>query len=299
MNIDPEAYGTASGYIGHNFISYNPADGSTITKAFPSGGIGSVAAGWEPGDPYTCVAKDSGATSNLCSGTPFEEVDNTPISGGNSLTSVATRLWCTHGSVAHPIQSQIMDWGQLTNLTGSEVPGQGAPIGVPIRITAVNQGSGTLNGFMNFADGGNGSTNCARQGDLRRQRRPGDRTRSPRRVSAATHEIALENNAAQVGDFANANWGASDAADQAVDIATSLYFISFGVYKTSPWRRGQHRDQPRRDPDGPPGSLHGVILASNGTTSTRLQPGQRTTPSPGRCSTSSQRPPSRRRRAGS
>ena len=62
VNIDPEAYGTASGYIGHNFISYNPADGSTITKAFPSGGIGSVAAGWEPGDPYTCVAKDSGAT---------------------------------------------------------------------------------------------------------------------------------------------------------------------------------------------------------------------------------------------
>ena len=264
VNIDPEAYGTASGYIGHNFISYNPADGSTITKAFPSGGIGSVAAGWEPGDPYTCVAKDSGATSNLCSGTPFEEVDNTPISGGNSLTSVATRLWCTHGSVAAPDQSQIMDWGQLTNLTGSEVPGQGAPIGVPIRITAVNQGSGTLNGFMNFADGGNGSTNCAAKATYDANGAQGPNPQSPQGLSG-NPEIALENNAAQVGDFANANWGASDAADQAVDIATSLYFISYGVYKTSSVATvASIETNPGVVPASLPSSFSASLLASDG-----------------------------------
>ena len=44
---------------------------------------------------------------------------------------------------------------------------------------------------------------------------------------------SLENDANQIGDFANANWP-SDAADQAMDIATSLYSMSFGAYGTNP-----------------------------------------------------------------
>ena len=46
-------------------------------------------------------------------------------------------------------------------------------------------------------------------------------------------EVGLENSASQIGDFANANWPA-DAADQAVDIATSLYFLSYGAYASNP-----------------------------------------------------------------
>ncbi len=268
VNIDPEAYGTASGYVGHNFISYEAegaTPGATITTAFPAGGIGSVAAGWEPGNPYNCVPNDSPpGTPNECTGTPFEEVDNTPISGGNSLTSIATRLWCTHGSVAAPDQSQIMDWGQLTNLTGSEVPGQGAPIGVPIRITAVNQGSGTLYGFMNFADGGNGATSCAAKSTYDANGAQGTNPQSPQGLSG-NQEISLENNAAQIGDFANANWGASDAADQAVDIATSLYFISYGVYKTNSVADvASIETNPGVITGGLPSSFTASLLASNG-----------------------------------
>ena len=46
-------------------------------------------------------------------------------------------------------------------------------------------------------------------------------------------EVSLENDASQIGDFANANWPA-DAADQAVDIATSLYSMSYGAYASNP-----------------------------------------------------------------
>ena len=157
-----------------------------------------------------------------------------------------------------------MDWGQLTNLTGSEVPGQGAPIGVPIRITAVNQGSGTLNGFMNFADGVNGSTNCAAKATYDANGAQGPNPQSPQGLSG-NPEIALENNAAQVGDFANANWGASDAADQAVDIATSLYFISYGVYKTSSVATvASIETNPGVVPASLPSSFSASLLASDG-----------------------------------
>ena len=102
QNIDPEAYGTASGYIGQSFTSYDKTTGATITTPFPSGGIGPVAAGWEPGDPFNCHANVRRGPAPLCSGTPFNDVDNTAISGGNTQTSVAARLWCVHGSVAAP-----------------------------------------------------------------------------------------------------------------------------------------------------------------------------------------------------
>ena len=46
-------------------------------------------------------------------------------------------------------------------------------------------------------------------------------------------EISLENDANQIGDFASANWP-SDPADEATDIATSLYSMSFGVFGTNP-----------------------------------------------------------------
>ncbi len=46
-------------------------------------------------------------------------------------------------------------------------------------------------------------------------------------------EVSLENDANQIGDFASANWP-SDPADEATDIATSLYSMSFGVFGTNP-----------------------------------------------------------------
>jgi hypothetical protein len=168
-----------------------------------------------------------------------------------------------HGSVAAPDASQIMDWGQLTNLTGSEVPGQGAPIGVPIRIVAINNGSGTVNGFNNFAEAGVGSSSCAAKATYNANGAQGPNPNTPQ-GNASNPEIALENNAAQIGDFANANWGANDAADQAVDIATSLYYISFGVYNTnSVATQASIQTNPGVIPGGLPAAFTSNILSSN------------------------------------
>ncbi len=194
FNINPESYGSPSGYLTNvdpqcstagQYPSYNNA-GTKVCTAFPSGGIGPVAAGWLPGDSYSCTPNTSGL-ANPCSGTPFSDVDNTPIGGGGGASSAAYRLWCQHGSSATAGDSQITDWGQLTNLSSGQVPGQGTPIGVPIRIIGVNAGSGTAATFNNFTKAGSVSGNCTGTDQLQRGRRlagrpserPGARTREP------------------------------------------------------------------------------------------------------------------------
>jgi len=261
-SINPHAYGTPSGYnsIG-SFISYNQTNGATITTPFPSGGIGPVAQGWLPGDPYTCVANDGSQGSGTpCSGTPVEDFDNT---GG--LTSVAYRLWCAHGSSTTANQSQIMDWGNLTNLTGSEVIGQGAPIGVPIRIIGVNAGSGTAATFNNFAKSGSG-TNCTSSGsNFNLNAASGANPQTAQGPGPANPEIALENDASQIGDFASANWGPTDAADQATDIATSIYYMGFGAYNTNAIAPVATLEvNSGVIPSGLPGSFTESFLAANG-----------------------------------
>jgi hypothetical protein len=235
QSIDPQQYGTASGYIGTSFPSYNYNTGATVMTAFPSGGIGPVAAGWQPGDAFNCVANTSGG-SPACSGTPFSNVTNTPTAGSGlgGASSVAYRLWCQHGSSATAGESQITDWGQLTNLSSGQVPGQGTPIGVPIRIIGVNAASGTASTFFNFAKSGIGSGNCTATSNFNENAASGANPQVSQGPAPGNLEIALENDANQIGDFAAADWGATDAADQAVDIATSLYFMGLGPFNTNP-----------------------------------------------------------------
>ncbi len=243
LQIDPEAYGTPTGYnsitdpqcassgAGY-FPSYNYSTGAVVCTQFPTGGIGPVADGWEPGNAYNCGSGGGPA----CTGTPFTDVDNTGITVGGvqqgPLTSVAYRLWCAHGGSATAYQSQITDWGQLTNLTGSETAGEGAPIGVPIRIIGVNSGSGTAATFNNFAKSGGSGTNCIGTGNYNENAASGpdpEASQGP----ANNLEIALENDSNQIGDFANADWGPTDPADQATDIATSLYYMGNGAFNTN------------------------------------------------------------------
>jgi hypothetical protein len=220
QNINPAAVGTASGYIGQTFTAPNQ---TFVSPPFPSTGIGPVAAGWLPGDPTNCVAAGTG--SPACSGTAFGDVD----AGTGQPGSVGFRLWCATDS------TRITDWGQLTNLAGGKAVGSGTPIGVPIRIIGINKGSGTVATFNAFANSGfsGGAPNSGCES-------------SPFNPNAASGpnpftsdgytgnlEIALENNASQIGDFAAANWP-NDPADQAVDIATSLYYEGLGYYNTIP-----------------------------------------------------------------
>ena len=254
QSINPALYGSPTGYLGLKDPQCSSDGRSPATPrqterwcAPPSraAGIGPVADGWLPTDPTNCGTGGGPA----CSGTPFTDIDNTPIGGGTGATSVAFRLFCQHGPSTTPNTSQITDWGQLTNLSGSEVPGQGAPIGVPIRIIGINTGSGTVATFYAFAQSGigagsnsscGGGTGTVSSSDVDTNAASGqDPVANQGPLGAAgNNEIALENDANQIGDFANADWGGSDPADEATDIATSLYSHGLtGPISRTPMRR--------------------------------------------------------------
>jgi hypothetical protein len=204
---------------------------------------------------------------------------------------VAYRLFCQHGLSATPYESQITDWGNLTNLSaaangGTAVqPGDGAPIGVPIRVIGVNTGSGTLSTFYSFAQSGiTGGTNCTGAAPLGSSSNVDANAASgqnPQTNQGVTNnlEIAVENDVNQVGDFASANWADNsgvtsstngDAADQAIDIATSLYFESLGVYSTNPNAQVTNIEIPSNAtagliPSGQPGTFLASQMSANGT----------------------------------
>ncbi len=86
-----------------------PAATTAPYSTINGGVLGKVASGWEPGDPV--------AGPN--SGTQLSSINNNDGGATNNLggkNSVAYRLWCASGGLATGFQSQITDWGQLTNL---------------------------------------------------------------------------------------------------------------------------------------------------------------------------------------
>jgi len=193
-----EGPGTATGTLYYNKTT------CVSGCAFPSGYtglggkiIGPVASGWLPGDSVTCDLTSS------CSGTPLTDLDNT---GGTS--SVAYRLFCATDS------SRITDWGQLTNLAGGKAVGNGTAIGIPINVIGVNTSSGTESTFAGFVGCSTTDVNA-----------------TP--LAPAQN---IENNAAQIGDIAAGDYPSADstqAADQAALVATSVYYMSDGVYDSN------------------------------------------------------------------
>jgi hypothetical protein len=112
--------------------------------------------------------------------------------------------------------------------------GKGIPYGLPIRTIGVNTSSGTEKIFQGFAGyNASGTNGCASQvpkltlvaTDPNATTDTGDN---------ATAHTALENNASQIGDFDSADFP-NDEVDQAVELATSLYFESNGVFNTNPY----------------------------------------------------------------
>ncbi len=126
QTINPALYGTPNGYLSQT----DPQCSSSGAGLLPelrrverNGELHQVPRGWNrPGGRW--LAADSTRTNcgtgggPACSGTPFTNISNTGINGGNGATSVAYRLFCQHGPSATPDTSQITDWGQLTNLGG-------------------------------------------------------------------------------------------------------------------------------------------------------------------------------------
>ncbi len=280
FNIDPQAYGSPTGYLanvdplctgsGAGFYpSYNNA-GTLVCTAFPSGGIGPVAAGWLPGDPFNCTPK--GATGTNCSGTPVTDVDNTALGGLGQVSSIAYRIWCEHGASGTAGESQITDWGNITNLSATgpgnggvaQTIGNGAPIGVPIRVIGVNSGSGTAATFNAFAMSGSVSGNCTGTGNFNENAASQGDPENSQGPAPGNLEIALENDANQIGDFANADWAASDPADQMVDIATSLYYMGNGPYVSNPNASTANLEATSNIPAGQPTSFQASEVTLNG-----------------------------------
>jgi len=114
--------------------------------------------------------------------------------------------------------------------------GQGVPVGVPVRIMGLNTASGTEATFTLFANqgtsGGTALPGCASNMDGNAASDPNSATKTG---DNATAHIALENNSAQIAQFAATDFPAPDYVDQAIEVATTLYIESNGVYNTSPY----------------------------------------------------------------
>jgi hypothetical protein len=206
-----------------DFPVVNPSTFGTVASTSPyfsinGGSIGPVAQGWLPGNPV----------NGPYTGTAFTDVSNADNGGGANATSY--RLWCATGT------SRVTDWGQLTNLSASgpgnggvaKTVGNGAPVGVPIRIMGVNPSSGTEATFTGFINGA-GTPACSTTN--------GNAANDPNPATAPTPNsphVALENNTSQVGDFAASDFP-GDLASQAVEVATTLYYASNGVLNTVPF----------------------------------------------------------------
>jgi hypothetical protein len=109
--------------------------------------------------------------------------------------------------------------------------GSGLAIGLPIRVVGVNTASGTEATFELYSEAGTSGSPCASNVNPNAANDPNPAT-DPGLTGAA--HVALENNVAQIVQYAVSDFP-NDPADQAIELATSLYFESNGVYNTTPY----------------------------------------------------------------
>ena len=173
---------------------------ATITGTFPS----TVATG----DAVT----DQTTPGNIPAGTTVATVS------GNTLT------------LSNPASATATDTLRITTATALAV-GQGMAIGVPVRIMGLNTASGTEATFASYAESGVASGGCASNMNTNAASDPNPVTKTGDNTGP---HIALENNSDQLDQFAATDFP-SDNVDQAIEVATTLYIESNGVYNTNPF----------------------------------------------------------------
>ncbi len=193
---------------------------ATASKAFPVTTFPSLITS---GDAVSGGASSFGGSNEIAAGST--------VSSGVGTSSITLSQPAT--STGGPV---TVDFVTPT----AAIAGEGVPYGLPIRALGVNTSSGTEKIFAGFASFGVSGTNaCASQvpalsvveTDPNAATNTGDN---------ATPHTALENNASQIGDFDAADFPISgptdtnDAANQAIELATTLYFESNGVFNTNP-----------------------------------------------------------------
>jgi hypothetical protein len=109
--------------------------------------------------------------------------------------------------------------------------GNGAPIGVPVRLIGVNTASGTEATFASYAESGVASGGCTSNMNTNDASDPNPVTATG---ANATPHVALENNSDQLNQFAVGDFP-GDFASQAIEVSTTLYIESNGVFNSDPY----------------------------------------------------------------
>jgi hypothetical protein len=235
-------------YTGTSYNSQSNAAG--LSNVDNGGGAGSTAFRLWCATDATRIT-DWGALTNLG---PNLEVQNVTLSNGASTATVTgsfpstvaagdaitgpdipagTTITSVSGGTANLSQapSNATDTVRITTASKLAV-GSGAPIGVPIRLMGVNTASGTESTFTSYANSGASTGGCSANMNTNAALDPNPVTATG---SNATAHVALENNSDQIDQFAAGDFPSPDFVDQAIEVATTLYIESDGVYNTNPY----------------------------------------------------------------
>ena len=183
------------------------------------------------------VSTTSGnASVSLSAGAPEGTTFPASIAAGNTVTGPGipagttvstnggTTLTLSHAATATSTTATLD-----VTLSSALAEGQGIPDGTPIRIMGVNTGSGTEATFSNYAESGVSGGGCSTTNT--------NAANDPNPVTAPSPNsphVALENNGAQLAQFSQGDFP-GDNVDQAIELDTTLYYESNGVYNTTPF----------------------------------------------------------------
>ncbi len=230
--------------------SVSSTTGTTITLSAPtnvSSGTYTLVFATGPTNAATTYTGSSGAQLNSLSTLPVASTTGWPTAGGGGtiVTSGGTQTFTYTGTTGTSLLG-VSYVGRLANTVSSGAAvtltkvaaGNGEAVGIPIRIVGVNTGSGTSATFANFADGqtrdaSNGCTSSSTLEDANAANDPNAATAPSNEGQGVNGHIALENNVHQLELFSQGDF--STTVDQAIEEATSLYFMSYGVYSTNPY----------------------------------------------------------------
>ena len=163
--------------------------------------------------PSTVAAGDPVSGSGIPSGTTLSSVSGTSAVLSNSATATETSTL------------DITTTGKLTF-------GQGAPVGILLRVMGINTAAGIESTFASFAESGVTGGGCSSNMNTNAASDPNPATATG---TNSTQHIALQNNSDQVDEFAIGDFPSPDFVDQAVEASTTLLVESNGVVNTNPY----------------------------------------------------------------
>ena len=179
------------------------------------------------------VSLTSGSTTATITGTfpstvaSGDAITGTDIPGSTTVSSVSGGTL----TLSNPASATATVTVRITTASTLAV-GQGMPIGVPVRLMGVNTASGTEATFASYAESGVASGGCSSNMNTNDASDPNPVTATG---DNATPHVALENNSDQLDQFAAGDFPSPDFVDQAIEVATTLYIESNGVYNTNPY----------------------------------------------------------------